>query len=276
MMTANDVRDVRFSKAMGGYKQEEVDNFLDTVEADYKQYEAYVHSMQERVNALNSEIESYKNSQSSLQNVLISAQKLADNIINEAKAKAEKIVSDAKEAADKATAEAKGMLENFDIKLAEKRASAEKELKADLEKAKREQEAVKAVTKESVNQQQALFDKIRLEVGAFKSDLMEQYKKHIEIISKIPDCVAMDANRAAKAVELEFDKQSESDALQHKPEKAQEAEEIHSASRQKEEPAEDIASSSSGFVVNTAAEKSEDLNDDVSGGFSNKFFRRNK
>ncbi len=277
MMTANDVRDARFSKAVGGYKQEEVDNFLDSVEADYRQYEAYVTSMQERVNALNSEIDGYKNSQSSLQNVLISAQQLADNIVNDAKAKAAQIIEDAKSTAASATAEAKEMLSNLDAKFAEKKALAEKDIMADLAKAKKEQEAVKIITQECVDRQQALFDKIRLEVAAFKNDLTEQYKKHIELISKMPDCIAMDAVRAAKAVELEIEKNPEVElsAENETAEAIQETEEV--------EPIVDIEATEEtepevyGFAINTEAiEEEADENADEEAGFSNSFFGKNK
>lgn len=271
MMTANDVRDVRFSKAVGGYKQDEVDSFLDTVEADYKQYEAYIHSLQEKINTMNSQIEEYKNSQVSLQNVLISAQQLADNIVNDAKAKAEVMVEDAKVAAEKATAEARGILENFDSKLAAKRSEAEQQLKVDLERSKKQHDAVKTAAEEAVVRQQALFDKLRLEVGAFKNDLMEQYKKHIEIVSKLPDCVAMDATRAANAVNLDFEQNTEQSVAVPETEIKQEIVADDGATI----ISENLCEATEGFVVNTTQDSThEDIAE--SGGFSNSFFNRNK
>ncbi len=288
MLSSNDVREVKFSKAMGGYKQDEVDAFLDTVEENYKEYEAYVKSMQQRVDALNSEITEYRTNQNSLQNVLLSAQQLADNIVNEAKAKAEQIISEAKNTAEAATAEAKNMLGNFDAKLTEKKANAEKELKAELEKANAKKTSVEAAAADAVKRQQALFDKIRIEVAAFKNDLMEQYKKHIEILSKLPDNVAMDATRAAEAIALVYDEQIDAkdflpvtepkadiNALMDEDEQAAESE-----LEQEEEINE--APVNKGFVVNApeVAQQTPMFEDDEaeeeSGGFSNKFFSRNK
>ncbi len=271
MMNSNDIRDVRFSKAMGGYKQEEVDNFLDSIELDYKQFESYVNSMNERVNALNAEIEGYKNSQTSVQNVLISAQQLADGIVGDAKAKAELIIEEAKAKAEAATSEAKAMLENFDEKLAAKRTAAENALKADIEKAKKEQQAIKAVTQECVERQQALFDKLRLEASAFKGELTEQYKKHIELIAKLPDCIAMDAVRAAKAIELQIEAEpTELPAAQPAEE------EDNTAIPNGDSQQEDI---SSGFTV--SEEPIEEDTDDTAtdtddGGFSGSFFSKSK
>ncbi|MBQ9920526.1 MAG: DivIVA domain-containing protein [Clostridia bacterium] len=291
MLSSNDVREVKFSKAMGGYKQDEVDAFLDTVEENYKEYEAYVKSMQQRVDALNSEITEYRTNQNSLQNVLLSAQQLADNIVNEAKAKAEQIINDAKNTAEAATAEAKNMLGNFDAKLTEKKANAEKELKAELEKANAQKTSVEAAAADAVKRQQALFDKIRIEVAAFKNDLMEQYKKHIEILSKLPDNVAMDATRAAEAIALVYDEQIDAkDFLPATEPKADinalmdedEQESVPEMEPELEQEEINEAPVSKGFVVNApeVAQQTpmfeEDEAEEESGGFGNKFFSRNK
>ena len=291
MLSSNDVREVKFSKAMGGYKQDEVDAFLDTVEENYKEYEAYVKSMQQRVDALNSEITEYRTNQNSLQNVLLSAQQLADNIVNEAKAKAEQIINDAKNTAEAATAEAKNMLGNFDAKLTEKKANAEKELKAELEKANAQKTSVEAAADDAVKRQQALFDKIRIEVAAFKNDLMEQYKKHIEILSKLPDNVAMDATRAAEAIALVYDEQIDAkDFLPATEPKADinalmdedEQESVPEMEPELEQEEINEAPVSKGFVVNApeVAQQTpmfeEDEAEEESGGFGNKFFSRNK
>lgn len=291
MLSSNDVRDVRFSKAMGGYKQEEVDAFLDTVEEDFRQYETYVKSLQEKLSAITAEVEEYKTSQASLQSVLISAQQLADNIVAEAKGKAQKIIDDAKAAAELATSEAKNMLVNFDEKLGAKKEAAEKDLEEALKKGEAKRVAIETATADSVKREQALFDKIRLEIAAFKSELMEAYKKHIEIISKLPDCVAMDAESAAAAVALEFDKIPDvSDFIKvEEDEVASVIVELDDATEKKVEvvdddddyAADEIVSKSGGFVVSfndddddIDTKKVEDDDDDL--GFSNSFFSKKK
>lgn len=291
MLSSNDVRDVRFSKAMGGYKQEEVDAFLDTVEEDFRQYETYVKSLQEKLSAITAEVEEYKTSQASLQSVLISAQQLADNIVAEAKGKAQKIIDDAKSAAELATSEAKNMLVNFDEKLGAKKEAAEKDLEEALKKGEAKRVAIETATADSVKREQALFDKIRLEIAAFKSELMEAYKKHIEIISKLPDCVAMDAESAAAAVALEFDKIPDvSDFIKvEEDEVASVIVELDDATEKKvevvddddDDAADEIVSKSGGFVVSfndddddIDTKKVEDDDDDV--GFSNSFFSKKK
>ncbi len=293
MLSSNDVRDVRFSKAMGGYKQEEVDDFLDKVEEDYRQYEAHVRDLQEKLSTITAQVEEYKNSQSSLQNVLLSAQQLADSIVNEAKGKAQKILDDAKAAAEVATSEAKNMLVNFDEKLGEKRDAAQKELDEILKTGEAKKLAIETATADSVKREQALFDKIRLEVAEFKNELMETYKKHIEIISKLPDCVAMDAESAAAAVRLEFDKIPDVEDFIKVEEKNDGVDEIkvdlENIGDTKVEVVEDcvdaqtktddLASNSSGFVVAFENDEEDTENVDIDDddiGFSNSFFSRKK
>lgn len=287
MLSSNDVRDVRFSKAMGGYKQEEVDTFLDTVEEDFRQYEAYVKNLEEKLTAATSEVEEYKTSQASLQSVLISAQQLADNIVNDAKVKAEKIIEDARAAAEVATGEAKNMLVNFDEKLGEKRDAAKREMEELLKKAEQKKAATEVAAADAVKREQALFDKLRLEVSEFKGEMMELYKRHIELISKIPDCVAMDAARAAEAVALEIEKEPDvAQFIASEPEKEEEVPEVKINLVSEEQPVieeisddtREIASSSNGFVVmpiieEEADEKAEsDEDEDI--GFSNSFFSK--
>ena len=285
MISSNDVRDVRFSKAVGGYKQEEVDNFLDAVEVDLRQYEAYVKELEEKLSAATSEVEGYKNSQASLQNVLISAQQLADNIVNEAKNKAQQILADAKAAADTATSEAKNMLVNFDEKLGERKDAAQKEIEEILAAGEAKKVAIETATADAVKREQALFDKIRLEIGAFKNELMDSYKKHLEIISKLPDCVAMDAESAAAAVALEFDKIPDVSKFVKVEDTVEEVVVDLVGEDKKVEVAEDvtdISSNTTGFAVAVDDDLTDtktvitDDDDDENIGFSNSFFNRKK
>lgn len=281
MMTSNDIRDVKFSKAMAGYKQEEVDDFLNLVEEDYRNFENYMRTMQEKVDGMANAVAEAKKSENSLQNVLISAQQLADSIVAEANAKAETIVSNARAEAENATAEAKMMLTGFDEKLALKRAEAEKEMTALIEEAQRKQKAVEAATADTVVRQQALFDKLRLEVAAFKNELTEQYKRHIEIISKLPDCVAMDAERAAKAVSITVDEAPDMQKFVPVAEAQAEAPVTETEQTAEGEVTGEISSVSDGFVVATPETEQQsvfdnepDGDDDIS--FNNKFFSRKK
>ncbi len=293
MLSANDVREVKFSKSMSGYKQEEVDTFLDSVEDDYRNYESFAKNAQAKIDELTAEIAQLKDSQGSLQNVLLSAQQLADKIVADARTQAEAIVLEAKSNAEKATEEAKNMLYDFDAKFNEKKQAAEHKLALDTEVAMKKKEAVEAATADAVKREQALFDRIKIEVAAFKNELMEQYKKHIELIANMPDSIAMDAERAAEAVALVIDETPNMAQFVPETEAEPEIEPIAEALAAEEivtdEPEAEEAHVEepvqTGFVVNapqaapidifSVSENDEDADEDDDFGFSNSFFNRN-
>ncbi len=270
MLTARDIREVRFSKAVGGYKQDEVDNLLDAVEEDYEAYEIKINELNNQVALLQNEIESYKNSQSSLQSILIEAQKLADKTVSDANEKAALIIKEAKAAADNAAGEAKVLLDTFDIKFNEKKAAAQKEFDENIDKATKKQEAVEKATADAVKRQQALFDKTRIEIAAFKSEILALYKKQLEIINEMPDCVAMDAIRAAEAVSLKVDEV---------PNMAEFVAEPEVVFEEPEEEAE-TNNSGNGFIFNENAlpfedgEEAEEIEEEDNGFFKNSFFKK--
>lgn len=207
MLSASDIRNVKFSKSMGGYKQEEVDVLLDKIEADYLQFERTVKEFQGKIDSLNSEIESYRGSQNSIQNVLLSAQKLADQIVNEAKEKSADIVKKAESSIAVITAQEKELATAFEIKAGERKSNLEKELDEKMRIAKAKTDSIAAATEDSVARQQALFDRLKMEVAAFKADITKTYKEHLEMLQKLPDSVPMDPKHISGLISEAFDKE---------------------------------------------------------------------
>lgn len=205
MYNANDIRNVRFSKQMNGYKQEDVDIFLDSVEEDYKQFDAKLSELNAQVLSLKKENDDLKISQSGLQNVLVSAQKLADQIVADAKKTAEEIIVEAKVRAGEITSsvEEKAAADKLVAEQNKQRAAAEY---AEIMKktAEKSQEMISAAH-DSVARQQLLFDKLKLDIVNFKSQVMAIYKEHIDSLSKLPDEVPFDSTRAAEAAAFAFD-----------------------------------------------------------------------
>ena len=85
MLTSSEIKKIAFTKTINGYKRDEVDVFLDTVESDYLQYERMINDAKQRIAQLEAQIGDFKDSKDSIQTVLLNAQKLADQIITEAK-----------------------------------------------------------------------------------------------------------------------------------------------------------------------------------------------
>ncbi|WP_010252754.1 DivIVA domain-containing protein [Acetivibrio cellulolyticus] len=105
--TPNDLQNLTFKKsAVGGYKEDMVNEVLDKIIEDYTGYIHENRELKDKLEALNQAIQHYKSIEESLQNTLIVAQQTsedikkngyqkAENIVKEAEIKALKIISDA-------------------------------------------------------------------------------------------------------------------------------------------------------------------------------------
>ena len=206
MLSAAEIRNVKFTKAMGGYKQEEVDVLLDRIEADYAQFDRAIKEYKTNIDSLNKEIETLKSSQNSIQNVLLSAQKLADRIVDEAKQKSEEIVNNAQANIEVITAREKELATAFDIKAKERKDKLEKELDDMIKTAKIKADSMKAAAEDSVARQQLLYDKLKMEISAFKAAVSSKYKDHLELLKALPDTAPMDPKHMAEVVAAAVDK----------------------------------------------------------------------
>ena len=274
MLSANDVKNITFSKQMNGYRREEVDVFLDKVEADYEAYERIIKELNAKVHELQGKIEETRSSESSLQNVLLSAQKLADSIVGEAKEKSGKIIEEAKTSLEGFKVREKELSEAFDKKAALRKKAMRDELDKIIEAAKENRDTVSEATEKAVKKQVELYNRLKLETAAFKAEIMDKYKKHIEMLAKIPDTIPVDPQEIAAAVDLDVESLSDREKFLEAFEKA----EVKEAPAPVAEPEEVIeepqseeavkaapeAPKSSGFVVNAQFEPDdEDEDEDI-------------
>lgn len=213
MLSASEIRNVKFSKSMGGYKQDEVDVFLDKIEADYAQYERAIRDYQARLEEMSKELSELKEAQSSIQNVLLSAQRLADRIVSEAKEKSDDIIKNAEANISVITAHEKELSTTFELKAQERKSALERELQQMVEEARIKAESITAAANDSVARQQLLFDKLKMEIASFKSGITAKYKEHLEILSTIPDTVPADPTYIAKVVTATIDSQPDPKAF---------------------------------------------------------------
>lgn len=240
MLSSVDIKSVKFSKAINGYKQDEVDVLLDKVEADYIKFERLIKEYQAKIDNLSKEIEDYKKSQNSIQNVLLNAQKLADQIVDEAKVKSAQIVKEAEENIEKISFREKELSEMFEKKATERKAALEREIAATINAAEQKAASIIAAAEDSVKRQQTLFDRLRLEISAFKVDVTQKYKEHLVLLQSLPDAVPMSPERIAESVSAILDKVPDpASFIKEAPEDAQDSSEV-----------EENTTQNSGFVVN--------------------------
>lgn len=200
-MKAQDIQEIKFSKAMSGYRTDEVDDFCDKVYEDYARFAATVSELEEKIARLEAKLRESETSAESINTVLISAQKLADSIVTEAKAKAEEIVENANNEAENIKQRTKKALEEIDAVITEQRRVANKEAEEILAEAARKSEGMILAAKDSVAREQLLFDKLRGEVAAFKKEIKNAYKAHLEALSALPEEVPVTPEEAAVAIE---------------------------------------------------------------------------
>ncbi len=303
MLKANDIREAVFATSMSGYKKDEVDALLDKILADYQQFESALASQQTRIAELEKELADKDVSMSSINTVLISAQKLADSIVSDAKKQAEETVETANAEAENIKLRTKKALEEIDAVLTEQKNNAQAQVDIMLEEAARKSEGMILAAKDSVTREQLLFDKLKSEVAEFKRNIKETYKEHIESLSKLPEEVVLNPELAASTIEeiinnepdllkfiektnieteetaVQIEEKAQEEVLE--PEVAQEPEEEAPAQETEivlddiadEEPA--TAVPSTGFVIQAVEEDENDGEDDTP-NFSKGFFAKHK
>ncbi len=147
MLTPETIASRRFDKQMGGYKQDEVEAFLQQVAAEYARVLREKEELEQKIEVLADKVEQYREDEDSLRSALIGAQKLGDSVIRDSKAKADYILRDAREKANQ-------ILEN---------------------------------AQKSIEKEQMALIKMQKEVTKFKNRLLTLYRQHLEMISALPE-----------------------------------------------------------------------------------------
>jgi len=106
MITPMDIRNKEFKKAFRGYKEDEVDEFLDKVISDYERIYRENGELKDRISINDERIESYSSMEKSLQSTLLIAQTTAEDIVANSRKKAEMIIKEAEEQGRKIIGEA--------------------------------------------------------------------------------------------------------------------------------------------------------------------------
>ena len=190
MLTVKEINEVSFGKAgFSGYKPEDVDNFIDMVAASFQELlaerdaavkqagelaalntelAARNSDAQRKLSVLAQKIETYRTDEEGIKEAIISAQRMSKAMVKEAEEKAAGIVSDAR-----AQAEAKLLEANEEARKITQNAE------SDAAKAAKEYSQMADTKKTEL-------EEIKKQVTAFRSSLLEMYKKHLECIDEMP------------------------------------------------------------------------------------------
>lgn len=210
-MTPSQLKEYEFKTAgRNAYKADDVDDFFAEVAANYTKMFHENGELVRRVGLLADRLEKFKKEEEEIKSAVVSAQRAADIIVRDAK----NSVADAESEAEAVLAAAKSEADLIKSD-AEKQAIADSELllsmtkdKAQeiIRKAKEEAQSIlleanstakdrmgaatRTMTSESLH-----YDMLKKEVAQFKSDILSQYKAHIELISKLPDLAEEEAKK---------------------------------------------------------------------------------
>lgn len=161
MISSEDVRRVTFEKAFQGYRRDDVDDYLKQVAQSMDELAAQNDDLQKKLVVLAQRIDQYRAEEDTLRTTMINAQRLGENVIREAKQKAAEIIRTA------------------NIKAEDR----EQRSRDDVELAKQEIVTLKS------------------EADSFKRSLIEMYRKHINLINKMPDYTPQPEDAPARPVQ---------------------------------------------------------------------------
>ncbi len=113
MITPLDIQNKEFTKAIRGYKEVEVDEFLDTVIASYeKSYNESI-EFKEKIRMMEEQLEKYNSIEKTLKDTLVVAQSTAEEVVMNANQKAEIIIREAQDNAKKIICDANNEVLNI-------------------------------------------------------------------------------------------------------------------------------------------------------------------
>ncbi len=158
MISASEIHELRFEKAAFGYKQEDIDEFLNKLEEEVEIAQQELEDSNNKIQVLADKVREYMRDEDALKDALLGAQKEGHRIIAEANAQADDIIAKAQEKAD-------AMMDEVTVQ----------------HEARLEQNEV-----EIKEAQQRLAD-ARKQVADFKKALFDMYKEHLSMLSSMPE-----------------------------------------------------------------------------------------
>lgn len=147
MLTANEIRNIRFTKSMGGYKTTEVDDFIEDCAGTVASLAASKAELEKKLEVLADKLVEYRNDEDNIRTALLSAQRLGDTVVREAKHKAGLILDDARIKAEK----------------------------------------MQELAQRNIKDEELELERIRREITNFKARMLSIYREHLALIDILPE-----------------------------------------------------------------------------------------
>ena len=118
MLTPLDIHNQEFRRVLRGYSEDEVDDFLDRVVADFESLIKENAALRQEMEDLRTRIEQYRNLENTLHNALIVAQETAEEVKQSARQEAQLVVREAEGEAARLIHLAEGRVQEAEERLA--------------------------------------------------------------------------------------------------------------------------------------------------------------
>ena len=284
MLTLEEIENIslRRSGLGGGYKTDDVDDFIDKVIEKVRSLEKANSELESRIAEQDKALQEYKKKEDSVQAALVSAQitakqiameatqksdekltestEKAEKLVNDAKAEAERLVSEAQERADRINSETDSKVEEL------------------MNKALRESSALIKENNDIIEEQKKSVLRLIGEAHKFRNTLLKAYKEHLSLINDIAKGQDLKTRKQEldeeyplkegnKPVELKSDESSvkeEPAAETVEEEKTETVEEKTAAEEKTEETKAEEESSEKEIDVSSGEKPVESENNDVS------------
>lgn len=183
VLTPNQIKNVMFTKsAVGGYKMNEVDEFILVVCNDYSRLYKENSELLLNTEALNERVKEYSENEDNIKTTLVTAQKMADKIVGEAKLERDRIKEstsrDFGHIIEDAKRQAREIVEN-----------ATNRAKDILDEAQVLSDTLLEDTNTQVAHQQTVLNVLKEEIASFRERILGLYD---EQVAKIQDLPAME------------------------------------------------------------------------------------
>ena len=119
MLTPLEIENREFKKTVGGYNRDDVEDFMSLILVDYEKLYRENVASREKIEALNSALENYKNQEATMQNAILAAQKAADALSQTASEKADLIIKEAQAKASDIMREANDEIAKLNLQYAD-------------------------------------------------------------------------------------------------------------------------------------------------------------
>lgn len=205
MKTPEQIRDMEFQKStMGGYKQSDVELFLEEVASQIEILTKQKNDAERKLQEVSRKAPEAALSATGIQNVLVSAQRVADQITEEAKQSAEHIVAEANLKLTEADIKSREVIAEAEGRAVLLGETAENEAAKIIASAVTEAEKIVAEAKESVELEQKLYDRLKIEIADFRKKASAQCSALVELINQLPGEIPFNIERSKSVLSVDF------------------------------------------------------------------------